>query len=78
MKSRVPLARGLLVVAAFAITACAREAPPTATAALPVAAPAAGSPAIPLTSTPPKDLTSRDASLTELAQFAWQELLALS
>lgn len=33
---------------------------------------------IEITSTPPKDLPSRDVSQEELAKFAWQELLALS
>jgi hypothetical protein len=44
----------------------------------PTAVTASAAPAVSITPTPPDDLSSRDATLTELAQFAWQEFLALS
>jgi hypothetical protein len=68
-----PLTRSLVVVVGLSIGACARETPPTETA--PTPSEVAG---IPITSTPPQDLASRNASLTQLAQFAWQEFLAVS
>lgn len=82
MKS--PLAFGRLsIVAAFSLlllifAACNREAPPAAQKnerAATVAVDAAG---IPINPTPPQDLSSRSADLTEVAQFAWQEFLALN
>lgn len=70
-----PLRHLLTTMAVVGIAGCGRDAPPQAPAPTPAAVIAAG---IPITSTPPQDLPSRDASLGELAQFAWQEFLALS
>jgi hypothetical protein len=77
MQSPAPRRLAIVFIATIALgafAACKKsEQPPARTEVAVVPAPA-----ITISSTPPQDLSSRSASLDEVAQFAWQEFLALN
>lgn len=64
-------ALALLVLSTF-IAGCPKKTEPAAPELT------AEAPYLPILSVPPKDLPSRSASLEQIAQFAWQEFLALN